>query len=131
MDPLTRARRLLWLDSLGALGAGALVLTLAAPIAALDGLPHGVVLTSGLANVGYGAYSGSLAAVATQRGTAPRAGVLLLVAANLAWTLVCVVVLARHGSASTMLGWLHIGGEGLYVGALALLEARWVLPHAR
>lgn len=131
MDPLTRARRLLWLDSLGALGAGALVLTLAAPIAALDGLPREVVLMSGLANLAYGSYSGSLASVATLRGAAPRPAVKLLIAANLAWALVCIVLLARHGSEATMLGWLHIGGEGLYVAGLALLETRWVLPHTR
>lgn len=131
MDPLTRARRLLWLDSLGALAAGALVLTLAAPLAALHRLPGEVILASALANLAYGSYSGSLATVATLRGTAPRPGVMLLVAANLIWTLVCVVLLARHRGAATLTGWLHIGGEGLYVAALALLEARWVLPNSR
>ena len=122
-----RARRLLWVDSLGALLVGVGVLTFTGLVARLDNLPIEIVRASALANLAYGSFSGVLATLAARRGMAPRPGVRLLIIANLAWAVVCVAWLTRYGAQATPLGWMHIGGEGLVVTTLAVLEWRWVL----
>jgi hypothetical protein len=47
-----------------------------------------------------------------------------LIAANLAWTVVCVVLAVRAGSGVTVFGHAQILGEGAFVTALALVEWR-------
>ena len=122
------ARTILWVDSLGGLFVGIIVLAFHSWFAEIEALPVRVVLLMAVANIAYGAYSGSLA---VRRELPRQRAITFLVAANLTWTVVCALLLLRYGATATPFAWLHIGGEGLYVGVLALVEWRKVRPHAR
>jgi hypothetical protein len=122
-------RRLLWLDALAGLGVGAamLALTLAGVLAPLLGLTTRLLLVTAAANLAYGSYACSLAV----RARAPRrAAVAALIAANLTWTGVCVVLAASVAGPGRWLGAGYLLGEGVVVGALALVERR-ALARAR
>ena len=111
-------RHLLWIDCGAALTAGAAVLALSDRLAALYAMPHAVVVGMGLANLAFGAFSGSLA----RRARRPPALIVVLVAANATWAALCATAaLALSGSASGF-GLAHLVGEGLFVGGLARLE---------
>lgn len=112
--------QLLWVDCIGAAVAGSAVLALRRGLAALEGLPEGVLVFVGVVNLLYGAYSCSLA---VRRARPPRL-IYLLVAANLGWVPVCLALLVGHASSATLFAYAHLGGEALYVGALAILEWR-------
>lgn len=111
-------RNILWVDSLAGLFVGLMGLALLDWLSDLFALPRGLVLITVLANLAYGAYSGSLAL----RAQRPRRLILLLIAANAAWAVICclaVIVLARQAS---WYGLAYIGAEGLFVAVLAWLE---------
>lgn len=120
------ARRILWLDCLGALLAGVLVLGFRERLADLYGLPLALVTAVGVVNLVYGCGSGTLARQAS-RGVRPaRRWVDLLIGANLAWTVVCALLAAAWWSEASAWGLAQLLGEGLYVGGLGLVEWRWV-----
>ena len=114
-------RRLLWIDGAGGAVVGVLTLALGSWWARWTGLPYEHVLLMAGANLGYGAYSLTLAS----RRVRPLPLIGLLVLANGTWGVLCGVWLVRFAGQVTPLGWLHLGGEGLYVGGLAALEWRW------
>ncbi len=114
-------RRLLWMDGGGGLLVGLVVLSLHGNMAGWYGLPEHIVLLTGAANMAYGLYSLQLAA----RRVRPRVMLRGLALANGAWTIVCAVLLLRHGVEATWLGQGHLVLEGLYVAALAVLEWRF------
>ncbi len=125
------AKRILVLDSVGALVAGAAVLALLPWLAPLHALPSSLLLTVGVVNLTYGTYSGALAiALARGRGIS-RPAIDVLIAGNLAWAVVCLAVVALHAGRAHISGLLHIGLEGAYVAILARLERRHVRPVAR
>ena len=110
--------RVLWVDCLGGLIAGAVVIVLVGWLSELYGLPRELLLFVGTANLCYGAYSLSLAL----RRRRPRALIVTLVVANTMWAVGCAIsglVLLRTAS---MFGLAHLFGEALFVGWLALLE---------
>lgn len=113
-------RSLLWIDSGAGLTVGILVLLLATWLSRLYGLPVSLVTAMGIANVCYGLYSFSLA----RRPVRPRALLLLLVAANATWALICVIAAAIVAPFATRLGVAQLLLEGVFVGALAALEWR-------
>jgi hypothetical protein len=115
------ARKLPWIDGVGALAAGVLVLALRDMLAELYGISHEALTFVGLANVAYSSLGLSLGA----RQRRPPWHLGLLVAANLTWTVVCSVLLAHLGSDATPFGIVHLTAEGLYVLALAALEWRY------
>ena len=119
--PSLVARRILWVDALGALGAGTLVLLLSHWLAAWYRMPPAVVTGLALANLGYGSFSFALAR--TPRWRRPAA-VWLLILANWGWLAVSLLLLARHGAAASALGVAHLLVEGLYVAALGTVEWR-------
>lgn len=82
--PDPRAQRLLWFDSGAGALVGAVVLALHPWIAALYGLPVGVVLFTGAANLVYSSGSGTLAWRYSRGYGLPRWGARALVGANLA-----------------------------------------------
>ena len=125
---MNNSLKVLAFDSLGGLVAG-FVTVLAAPLLTVwYAWPEGLALLVGGVNVGYGCYSGSLALFFRRRARLARWAVLLLIVANGAWALHCFVrVWSLHGSASH-LGLGHFLLEGLWVGGLACLEARILLP---
>jgi protein-S-isoprenylcysteine O-methyltransferase Ste14 len=115
------AGRILWVDALGALGAGTLVLLLDHQLAAWYRMPLTVVTGLALANVGYGSMSFALALVPRWR---RPAAVWLLIVANWGWLAVCLLLLGRHGGAASGLGVAHLLVEGVYVAALGTVEWR-------
>ena len=114
-------RNLLWIDGSGGVAVGVLVLTLAPWLAEWHRLPHDFLLLMGAANLGYGAYSLTLARQARR----PMALIGLLVLANLTWAVLCLRWAAIYWDTASPLGLLHLIGEGVFVGGLAILEWRW------
>ena len=114
-------RKLLWVDGLGALIVGSLVLLMSGWLSKWYQLPQELLIFMGIINMIYGSYSTSLA-INSKR---PKIRILLLVGANLAWALVCFVLLSKFSKTATIYGYAHLLGEGLYVGGLAYLEWRW------
>lgn len=129
MNSLARARTILALDGGPGLGVGLVVLALYRILTDWFGLPSEIVLLIGLANLVYGLYSGSLALFVHFKGRPPRRFfVNFLIAANLAWSLVCVWLLATYWPSIRWLGMLHVGLEGCFVVFLAVLEFRVLRP---
>jgi hypothetical protein len=128
MNPTTRSHpvpafvsRLLWVDCIGGFAVGVTVLAFSGWLSRLDGLPLEVILFTGMANLLYGAYSFSLA-IRTER---PMWRIKVLVAANLAWAPVCAGLLIAFSATATPFAYLHLGGEAIYVGGLAVVEWRY------
>lgn len=117
---MNRGDRLLRLDWTGAAVVGVLTLALHPWLSELGGLPPRVLIAVGIVNLAYSAYSLSL----WIRPTRPVYRVVALVVANLAWSAACVGLLVACWSRVTSLGVLHLGGEAVWVGALAVLEWR-------
>ena len=113
-------RSLLWIDCTAGLLNGALTLVFSGWLSALYALPVDLLIFMGVANVAYGTFSFSLA----RQGVRPRALVVLLVAANALWAVLCgltAIVVASHASP---FGVAHLLIEGSLVGGLAALEWR-------
>lgn len=115
------ARKLLWVDCIGAAVVGVAVLALSGWLSELHGLPRGLLLFTGTVNLLYGTYSFSLA----RRDRRPLFLLRILVLANAVWACVCVGLVVTFGTDATAFGIVHLGGEALYVGGLAALEWRW------
>lgn len=113
--------RLLRLDGIGGFVAGALVLAAHSHLAGWYGLPRGLLLFTGAANLAYGTYSSMLAL----RATRPLGMIRLLAIANMGWAMACAVMVLRWGPAASPLGVGHLTLEGAYVGGLGLVEWRW------
>ena len=111
-------RRLLWVDCLAGALVGVAVLSLSGWLSDLHGLPRGVLLFTGAANLAYASYSFSLAV----RARRPRRRIVLLVVANLTWAVVCLGLAAAFSASATGFGLGHLIGEALFVGGLAGLE---------
>ena len=126
-----RIVRILAVDGVGGLAVGVLMMVVLRPLAALYGLPWGVVTFVAAANVAYGSYSSTLAYRASRGKEASRRAVDVLILANTMWTLVCTALLVATWGTAGLFGQLHIGAEGLYVLALAVVEARYVRPLTR
>ncbi|MBB4636751.1 hypothetical protein [Longimicrobium terrae] len=114
-------RNLLWIDCIAGALAGATMLVLGGWLSELYGVPCGLLLFMGAANLLYAAYSFSLAA-RTRRSTNL---ILLLVLANLAWAAVCAGLAVVFRDSATPLGIAALAVEAVFVGALACLEWRW------
>lgn len=84
----------------------------------LGGLPLNVVLATGSANLIYGSYS----LFVTTRKNRSLKLVKILAAANMFWLVVCVGILIAYWNQISVLGVLHVAGEGIYVSALGLVE---------
>lgn len=116
-------KNLLWVDCLGALVAGVLMLALSSWLAALYGLPWDFFIAIAVANLAYGAYSLTLALKKSR----PLALIVLLAAANVAWGVFCFAATLHFSATATPFGLAHLVLEGLYVGGLGLLE--WSRRH--
>jgi len=110
--------RLLWIDCLGGLFVGVLTLILYRWLASIHNLSPMLLLFTAAANLGYGCYSLFLAT----RGKRPLALVNVLAVANMIWAPITLVLIAANWTEISWLGVVHLGGEGLYVGALGLVE---------
>lgn len=115
------AKSLLWIDCLGGLAVGILVLAFAEWLSALYALPERLVVTMGVANLVYGTFSLSLA----RRAVRPRALLLLLVVANISWGVACVITAVVVARQASFFGLAQLLLEGAYVGGLGALEWRY------
>jgi len=113
-------RHLLWVDSGAGLFAGAAVLALSGWLSELYALPRPLLVAIGGANLAYGVYAGALA----RRRRRPYRLVVLLIAANATWGVLCGLAAARFAGTASGLGLAHLVGEGLVVGGLAAVEWR-------
>lgn len=116
------AKSLLWIDCVGGLAVGVLVLILSSWLSTLYALPERFVIVLGAANLAYGTFSFSLA----RRAVRPRALLLLLVGANLVWAVCCASASAVFASQASAYGLALLLFEGAYVGGLGLLEWRFL-----
>lgn len=110
--------RLLWIDGLAGLGAGVVIVLASGWLSGWYGLPTKLLLFTGVVNLAYASYSLPLA-----RRTRRPAGLnRLLVAANLFWAVVCFALAIHYREVASVLGLVHLLGEGVFVGGLAGLE---------
>lgn len=120
MKPITESR-ILWVDCLGGLIAGGIILSIAALISRLDSLPLEIVYFVGFANLAYGSYSLWLAT----RSAREIVFIKLLALANMAWLFFCIAIVATYWNEISVFGVFHKLAEGLYVASLGVLEWRW------
>ena len=118
--PVLFFKKLLWVDCVGAALAGLTVIALSGWLSRLEGLPWEVLLFTGAANLLYASYSFSLAV----RSERPMRLIKLLVFANLAWVPVCSGLVVAFSATATPFAFIHLIGEAVYVGGLAVLEWR-------
>ena len=114
-------KSLLWIDCTGGLIVGALVLSLAQWLSALYTLPMHLVVTMGIANLVYGAFSLSLA----RRAIRPRALLNALIFANLAWAVLCAITAVIVAEQASAFGLAQLLLESVFVGGLGALEWRY------
>lgn len=115
------AKQLLWIDCLGGLLVGALVLSFHQWLSKVENLPVAVVLFMGIANLAYGAFS----LYVTTRTPRPIGLVGLLATANRLWLLVCLAIAAVWFEQISAIGIGLVLAEGLYVATLG--QAEWRL----
>lgn len=113
--------RLLWIDCIAAGIAGTATLALAPWLSEWYRLPPALIHLIGVTNLIYGGYSFALAV----RAERPKALLVGLVLANAAWAVTCLRWALAFGDVASVFGLLHLIGEGLFVGGLAVLEWRY------
>ena len=111
-------RHLLWVDCTAGALVGVIVIAISDWLAKLEGFPREVLLFTGIVNVLYACYSFSLAV----RAERPMGRINVLVFANLAWVPVCIGLVVFFRDQANVFGFVHMIGEALFVGGLALLE---------
>jgi hypothetical protein len=111
-------RKLLRVDGTAGLLVGLVVLSLSAPLSELYAMPRALVVGMGVSNVCYGTFSLSLAV----RTHPPPSLIVVLVAANTAWAVLCAVSAYLLWGTASYFGVAQLVGEGLFVGGLARLE---------
>lgn len=116
----TNPVRWLWVDCIAGALVGVVVLAFAGWLARLHGLPEGVVLVLGIANLAYASYSFALAR--NPRRTLRQIEVLAV--ANAAWGVVCVGLAVRYWTVASAFAFVHLFGEAAFVAALAAVEWR-------
>lgn len=118
----TRAwvQRILWIDGLAGVSVGMFMLAFRGLLAELYALPLDLITFVGLVNVGYSAFSLTLAAQKRR----PIACIVGLSVANGLWAFFCVMLAIRVANDARVLGLAHILLEGAFVAALGTIEWR-------
>lgn len=115
------APNVLWIDCTAAALAGSAVLLLGRWLGGLYGLPPNLLFFMGSVNLLYACYSFTLAILVMRR----KCMIVLLVAGNLSWALVCLGLVVTFFGAATMFGVGILVAEAVFVSMLALLEWRY------
>lgn len=127
---MKKAITILTIDSLAGLSVGVLTLALTPLlVGSIFGWPIEYVYFIGGANVIYGCFSGALVLSYRRTKRVSIVAVILLIIANGAWAGQCLAQiwwLSKGDPAGLLL--VHMGLEALFVGVLAFLEAKHVLP---
>ena len=114
----TNPSRILWVDCIGGLVVGFVVLAFCQLISGWENLPLATVIVMGFANLVYGGYS----LFVTTRKKRRLILIKILAMANMAWLLVCVTIAAMYWNQISLLGIVHVIGEGIYVAGLGFVE---------
>ncbi len=112
------SKNILWVDCVGAILTGVLLIVLSGWISPQYGLPHWFVVGHGCVHLAYGTYSLSLAI----RRHRPMPLIKLLVFANATWAMVCLIFAMILLGNATLFAAAHFLLEGIYVGGLAFIE---------
>ena len=112
--------RLPWIDACAALTAGVLMLLLRGVLSDFYGLSVRFITVIALVNMAYSIPGFTLGRLRPR----PRWLLHVLIAANLSWTCICVLLALRAPDTITFWGYGHILGEGAFVATLALFEWR-------
>ena len=128
MEELKRSFKLLSIDSLGGLAVGIATVFLVPYISSWYGWSPGFTLYMGLVNIAYGCFSGVQALRLKRKKQISQSMIIILVIANSVWAGQCFTQAWWQFESSSFLGLGHLILEGLYVGVLAFLEARLILP---
>lgn len=118
-------RKLLWVDCTAAGIVGVLMIALSGIVAPWFGVSRTLLVAMGVVNLAYGSYSFSLA----RRPQVDAGLTRILIRANFAWTLICLVAAAYLWAPGSRLGAAYVVVEGIVVGALAALEAKALARH--
>ncbi|MCL4821970.1 MAG: hypothetical protein KJ067_22820 [Vicinamibacteria bacterium] len=113
-------RRFLWFDAFAGTSVGLLLFAFADWLAPLFGYSLPFARGLAAANFGYGCF----ALVIASRFPASAAAIPWLIAANAAWPLVSLALVAWVRDSATSLGLAYLGAEAVFVGVLAGFEAR-------
>ena len=114
----TLLRRVLLLDAMSS-GALALVgIALAAPLAALLGLPADLLREAGIVLIPFAAFVGFVAS----RARMPRAAVWIIIGLNVLWTIDSIALVFSDAITPNAFGYAFILGQAAAVGVLAELE---------
>lgn len=111
-------KNILWVDCVGAILTGTLLMILSGWIATLYGLQQWFVISHAFVHLAYGTFSLSLSV----RKIRPIRLIKLLVSANGAWALICFFLAVFFMGNVSIFAVAHFFLEGMYVGGLALIE---------
>lgn len=114
-------KSLLWIDCFAGATAGIIVVLASAWLSDLYSVPQKLLLLMGVVNLLYACYSFSLA-VNSKRS---RFFIKMLILANAIWAFVCLGIAAQFSGSMTLPGYIHLGGEAVFVGGLAITEWKW------
>lgn len=117
---------LIRIDAIAGIAAGLLLYFGRSLWAPWSGLSVGWFAALGIVGVCYGLYSGTIA-ISRPRQAWP---VYLLVTANVSYALFCFGLLVMKWNELSRLGAVHLLAEVVFVGGLALLEARAIRPRS-
>jgi hypothetical protein len=120
MNKLLLLKNLIWIDAIAATLSGLIVITLRSVLAPLLNLPESLLLTLSIVSFIYASFSFYLAQLKSK----PRMLLTVLIAGNMIYTIVCIVLLIFFYHAATPLGIIYFLLEASFVAALALLEWR-------
>ena len=104
-------QNILWLDCIGGLVVGVIVLFACRLISKWDSLPLWIIIGVGIVNLVYGSYSLWL----TTRNPRPMVYLKILAFGNMVWLIVCIALVATHWQEISLFGVVHKLGEGAYV----------------
>lgn len=114
------SRKMLWVDCTAGAVVGMVVLLFVGQLSEWFGLPQRLVFFMGVTNLVYACYSFFL----VTRRKRPKTLIRLLIAANLAWSLLLLYWITVFAETARPLGVAYLLLEALFVGGLAVLEWR-------
>lgn len=115
-------KHMLWIDGIGGLAVGILVLSVNPWLSELYRLPQAFIVFMGITNLAYGSYSTSLVI----RKSRSKSHISILALANSAWGLLCFLFVTYFFENITLFGITTLVLEGIYVAGLGYLEWKWM-----
>ena len=121
--------KILYFDSIAGLLAGIIVLIALPLIVFLHDWPIQLAVFIGVTNILYGCYSGYLSFKHRKNLKIQSYMVKMLVTANSIWSIFCIILAILLFNSISIFGLIHLVAEGVFVGALAFVELKILLPY--